>query len=582
MKLVRSLFAVLLLLLAVTLTATSCNEKSPTLEPTAAADDVQVPQATEVGQQPDDRGVEAVEMVPFERGKFLVAVEPAEILTESASEPQPLSSGDELDVADGIQIVVGKKGVGIVQWPEFLRTEMLTGADVVIDEVVPDERSLTLVQDAGTARYTLLDPDVPAHVSVIAGGLTVHLSGDGPADVIVSHGPEGYDTVWAVAIKGDVELDTELDTGRDAEHESDLETETGSETAAKAESEDSKGSSAQRGGGTTLSEGHVVAYVAGEGLSKTLPVDVMAVEVWYGDIASVNLKRTIAEVAFRCEVVADKVGLMADIEGELTQIGRLSKGALVEALGRNTAGDWVRIATISPVAEGWVPSSSLACAGSLEALLLAQDEIDQGSPKTVAMLAKAAAKGSLPPEALATPTPQSGQGADSSSRRHDRPKATRPPRVEPTLDPSVPTECVGPECHAPGPPPTATRRPRPPTKAPTTKPTKPPRPTKPPAPTKRPTEPPKPTEEPGPGPTATPPAPTAPPGSPTDAPPATPSPSGSETAVPAPSETPSPTETSTPTSSPPPTVSPTPTAGSPEPTEEPTGGPPPTEETPTP
>ncbi|MFN2114595.1 MAG: hypothetical protein ACK2T6_02700 [Anaerolineae bacterium] len=531
MKSARSLFPVLLLLV-LALSLSACDREAPTAEPTAApaAGEAAAPEATD-----EPEPTPTVVLVAIEGATLEVAVEPVALRRPGEDDAADVASGEALDLAEESAVVVGPKGVALVTWPGFLRGEMLSGADVAVAKVVPDERAVVLRQDAGTARYTLLEPDSPADVTVEAGEMTLHLGG-GPADVIVSHGPEGYDTVWAVVVDGEVEVE-----------------------AAKGQGETGAAGSAAAALAKKLTAGHVMANVTDVGLSKALPVDLVEVELWYGDVASGDLKRTIAEVAFRCEVVTDKVGLMANTDDGVSQIGRLSRGALVEALGRNLAGDWVLIATLAPVAEGWVPAEALACAGPTAALLLSSDELNLEAPEAVALLAEAAAEGVLPPSALATPTP-SGSTSDQKGSSGDDDKHNPPPRVEPTQDPDVPTECVGPECEPPTAVPEPTRRPRPtavPTDEPAENPT--PKPTAPPKSPPPPTDEPEPTDRPEPTDT---PEPTASPGV-TDTPG---TPAVTETPTTEPTDTPTPTPTSTSTATPtpdtpgpPPTATPSPT-----------------------
>lgn len=557
-------------------------------------------------------------------------VRDAVAVVDAGGAARELSVDASAELEPGGELEVGPVGTAMLRWPEGLRAEILAGAELTFEPAPSGLRQALLVLEDGTARFSLPALEEPAALEVRtpAGGV---LAVGGPADVIVgirradgaASGGDAVDRgasdagvgrdesgnavdsasgdaladplVWIIVVQGEVSV-------------------TADDAVASADAS----SAAAPPAGASLRSGEAVVIARGGRLQPlVLPVDVVSVETWYGQILSGYAETPIADAAFRCRTSAPG----AVLHDAPARTGRpiraaagagmpLGEGALVDAKARTADGLWVKAVAAETLSVGWLPAADLDCiapvAGLPEADALALAPATPTPafapvPATVSFVADAleiAVGGcvtlrwdvpvggdvafdgrSVPGKGWQRACPETTRSyalswIDASGRRQERAITvqvdTAPPAVQAALQsqgqgqgqgqapPAGGGGAQGGGGGASGAPPTPTLCPEDcivemPTLAPTA--TIPPRPTRAPTLAPEPTAPPPPPTA-APEPTEPPPPPPAEPTAPPPPPPAEPTDPPAEPTVPPgePSVTPTPTPTSTPTSTPTPTA----------------------------
>ena len=167
--------------------------------------------------------------------------------------PQTLAGGETVQIYDGIHLVLDTETRAKLGWPiiaddpstDFLNGELLAESKLAIESSNPDQRSVSLLQDAGTGRYALnavelsdtggeaASADAAGDLTLRAGNLVVNTSMAG-TDFIFSHHPVSKDEA------ADEEAETDADTDDDtADNSSDADTDSEDADTEDAEASDS-------------------------------------------------------------------------------------------------------------------------------------------------------------------------------------------------------------------------------------------------------------------------------------------------------------------------------------------------------
>lgn len=275
---------------------------------------------------------------------------------------EELEEGDSMDVAPGANIVVGNSGRATLDWPMFLRHELVARADTLLSLSEPNARHAILDQAAGTGRYTVEGSGEPTDLQVNAGFLSLGQSvavievSAGPADFIVSIDDSDTPVVWIAMLDGTAEVMR----GKDA---------------------------------VTLEAGDVATFTQEGDLPAGFELDAKLISRWYDDLADGSAEEPISSVAFFCRVTGAAAPLLAaPLSTAAAAGGPLAEGLIVKVLGRNAESTFLRVEV--DTAEGWLDAENVTCIAAIPAAPL----VIEGGTATPTLLPTR-----LPPT-LGTPT----------------------------------------------------------------------------------------------------------------------------------------------------------------------------------
>ena len=304
----------------------------------------------------------------------------------------------------GEEVQVERAGTAILRWPEGIRAEILGGAAVAIEDTPDGLRHAIVAQTGGTVRYSLPSLDTPAALSIQTDAGTLRTIG-GPADLIIGIRPagamntatgevagadegaitdenaiasavaasvgdalpvvagdvsaDGPELVWVIVVQGDVALVTD----------------------AAVASADASASAAPRAK-ALLSTGHAMVIggregiaISGDGAPLVLPVDIISVETWYGQVLSGYTDTPIVDAAFRCRITEDGAALRdaPSLAGRRDRAAAgagmpLAAGALIDAKERSVDGMWIKAIAADSGSVGWLRADQMDCIAPVASL----------------------------------------------------------------------------------------------------------------------------------------------------------------------------------------------------------------------
>jgi len=280
---------------------------------------------------------------------------------------EELPEGSTHAVAPGANVLVGESGYALLSWEGFLTNHLLTGADALLSLSLPQDRRAIIDQAAGTARYVLEGAGEPASIEIIASWIAL-LIDEGEADVLVSFIPGAEPSAWVVVLEGAAQVTRGEDSIR-------------------------------------LESGEVAAFTEDGEMPTPQAADPSRIRAWFDQVARGTATGSIASVGLRCEVGDAGATLRDAPSADAEAVGEpLTIGTLVEILGRDEDGAWLRVRSLLGSDEGWAAASDLRCNGPAASAPLA-DELATGDPTaTVAPLPTRALVAPVAPLAV-TPTP---------------------------------------------------------------------------------------------------------------------------------------------------------------------------------
>lgn len=294
---------------------------------------------------------------------------------------EELPEGGARDVAPGANVLVGESGHARLAWEGFLTNDLLAGTDALLSLSLPQDRRAIIDQAAGTARYVLAGAGEPASLEIIAGWIAL-LVEQGEADLVVSFIPGEDPTAWVAVLAGAAQVTRGEDSVR-------------------------------------LESGEVAAFTEGGEMPAPHAGDPTRIGAWIDQLARGTATGSIATVGLRCEVGEAGATLREDPSADGAALGEaLASGTLVEVLGRDEDGAWLRVRSLVGSQEGWAAAADLTCNAPAGSAPLA-DELASGEPTatlaplpTRALLAPPTVGGS--PTPVLTPTPTATLAADAS------------------------------------------------------------------------------------------------------------------------------------------------------------------------
>lgn len=294
---------------------------------------------------------------------------------------EELPEGGARDVAPGANVLVGESGHARLAWDGFLANDLLSGTDILLSLSLPQDRRAILDQAAGTARYVLEGAGEPASLEIIAGWIAL-LVEQGEADIVVSFIPGEEPTAWVAVLEGAAQVTRGEDSVR-------------------------------------LESGEVAAFTETGDMPAPQTADPTRISAWIDQVARGTATGSIAAVGLRCEVGDAGATLREDPSSDAEALGdALAGGTLVEVLGRDEDGSWLRVRSLLGSEEGWTAAADLSCNAPAASAPLA-DELASGEPTatlaplpTRALVAPVAPLGS--PSPVLTPTPTATLAADAS------------------------------------------------------------------------------------------------------------------------------------------------------------------------
>lgn len=286
--------------------------------------------------------------------------------SDEEADPREIAEAEQAPVPVGGRVIVPGRGMAVLDWAGALRGELLRASSVTVEEGTLEDRRVALNQDDGTVRYLLSMPseEGPVGMTVVAGPVTVSsdTSHGDMADLMITHvpdpdaeaGEEGEEAVegnggrtWVVVVAGSAEVDF------------------GGPVAAAGEAAGARSVRLEAGQGAAFSRGGEAPTV--------MPMDLVAVETWYGQMLS-GYRDSIAAFAFRCVITADEVALLdnppASSGGQIQtsaltedslSLASLTAGVLVNITHRTEDGLWLEVDAPELEEPAWLEADTVQC-----------------------------------------------------------------------------------------------------------------------------------------------------------------------------------------------------------------------------
>jgi len=408
-----------------------------------------------------------------------VAREPVQLWPAPDAEEMAVYAGETFELAPGARVATGPDGVAVLRWAGLLTVEMLAGADVIVAAHTEQAGGVTLLHHAGYARFGMPARRSDAAVAVQAASARIEPLAGQALDAILGHDDLDGGGLWVLAVGAPLQV----------------------RSAASG-----AGAGAERSG-VELAAGEALRYGTRGRISEPVRLDVVAVEVWFGDTAAGTNLLPLGAVAYRCQVRGTGTQVRSAASERLgSALLSLAQGDWVTVLGRSASGDWLAVGELSATVKGgWLAAAGLRCPVTADVLPVAPDLVAEAPPAATAATAVSVAA-ATPTQTVvgATAVPQQAAraneraparaGGGAAATQAPAPTAEGGSAAEPTEADPCETECTSLE-----------------------EPTETPRPPRRPTNTSAPAEPPAPTT--APQPTAAPPEPTAAPPEPTEEPP---------------------------------------------------------------
>jgi hypothetical protein len=272
------------------------------------------------------------------------------------AQPREIAEAEQAPVPTGGRVIVPARGMAVLDWGGALRGELLRAASVTVAESDLDQRRVALDQSDGTVRYLMSMPgeEGPVGMTVAAGSVVVDsdTSHGDMADLLITHVPDPEATeddagdggrTWVVVVAGAADV------------------EFGGPVAAAGESAGERK--------VRLEAGQGAAFAAAGEAPTVMPMDLVAVETWYGQMLS-GYRDSIAAFAFRCVITADEVALRAKppTGGQIQTsaaaaraIASLSNGTLVNVTHRTEDSLWLEVDAPELEEPAWMEAGGVQC-----------------------------------------------------------------------------------------------------------------------------------------------------------------------------------------------------------------------------
>ncbi len=397
--------------------ASACSSAATPEEIDVAADQVLVPVAVEVDA--DIRSAvgiaEELSVPQIPAGEALgmpevtVVRDGVALSGPDAGSTRAIELDKSAALAIGESVEVGSSGTAVLRWPEGVRAEVLGGANLTVGSTQDGLRHAMVTQTGGTARYSLPSLENPAALSINTEAGTL-LTVGGPADLIVG-----------VRLSGAIAPDSHSDGA--AEGDSASPTVHSESPAANSQSPDAHSQSPDPASplGSAPSTANVVWVIVVQGevaivgdaavasvdsaavaapralavlgaaeavviggngdiAPLVLPVDVVSVETWYGQVLSGYADTPIIDAAFRCRLATDATVLRdaPTLAGQRDRVASgagmpLSAGLLIDAKERTADGLWVKVIASDTGSVGWLRADELECIAPVAGLPAVDD-----------------------------------------------------------------------------------------------------------------------------------------------------------------------------------------------------------------
>ncbi len=303
---------------------------------------------------------------------------------DDESEPREIVEAEQAPVPTGGRVIVPTRGMAVLDWGGALRSELLRAASITVGESDLAQRRVVVDQDAGTVRYLMSMPgeDGPVGMRVAAGPITVDsdTSAGDMADIMITHVPDpvaedGAESddgrTWVVVIAGAADIDF------------------GGPVAAAGEAAGERS--------VRLEAGQGAAFDRGGAAPTVMPMDVVAVETWYGQMLS-GYRDSIAAFAFRCVITADEVALrdtpptsgriQTSANPAAPRAATLLSGALINITHRTEDARWLEVDSPDSEEPGWIEATNVQCIAPLSAVpIIDQAYLAPATPTPIAVSA---------------------------------------------------------------------------------------------------------------------------------------------------------------------------------------------------